>query len=233
MITQYKSMKTSTKIWLVLTVISNIALLYFFQPIIQSIKYSNNSVTFNLTTEAYVGLALFVVANISGSVVMLRFLKTQPLNSQIFFSIVPITVTFVLVILFLFTINTTEQTDLVSAVRLGLNINTEQAKYIWIAVVAVVYVVYTSVICFIVVRPLKKVERAVGELSYGKTKKQIKIGGSKQFQNIEFDLNAINNNYKESSKIVKNINPIIIEEAIEKTSPTSIEKSNLIVSTQK
>ena len=82
-------MRTSTKIWLILTVISNVALFYFFRPMIDSIKYGANGVYLNINWEGWVGLAMFILANIAGTIVFVRFIRTQPLNKQIFFSTIP------------------------------------------------------------------------------------------------------------------------------------------------
>lgn len=225
-------MKMSTKIWLSLMIISNIAMFYFFTPMINAIKVSGDIVYFDLTTEAYIGIALFIIANVSGTVVITRFLKNQPLNSEIFFSTVPPTATFVLIILFFFTITTSEQTNLVSAVRVSLNIANESSKYLWIGIAVGIYIMYMSIICFILAKPLKRVEKVTEVLKYGKVKKQIKIGGGKQFQNIEYDLNAINQNYKDSDKIIKKIDPIIIEKAVDEAIPKPIPEPTIVVSTQ-
>lgn len=212
-------MKVSTKIWLIIFIISNVGMLYFFESVINILKFSNGTAYLSFSTEAYIGLALFVAANVSGGVVVTRFIMTQPLSSQIFFSIVPPTVTFVILIIFFFTITTSNQTQLVLAVRAIFGIATEDARYIWVGVLVAVYLIYVSVICYLVAKPLKRVERAVEILKYGKARKNIKVGGSKQFQNIETDLNLINENYKESDKILKKIDPIIIKEAVEEVKP--------------
>jgi hypothetical protein len=222
-------MKTSTKIWLIIAIISNVGLLYLFRPLIETIRYDGANIYFNFTTESYIGLALFIFANISGTIVFVRFIKTQSLNSQIFFSTVPPTITFMLIILFFFTITTAQQTEIVGAVRSVLNITTEESRYLWVGIVAAIYVVYIAVICYLISIPLKRVERAVETLKYGKARKAIKVGGSKQFKNIEYDLNVINENYKESDKILKKIDPIIIKEAIQEVTPPPKVEPNLVV----
>lgn len=229
-------MRTSTKIWLILALISNIGMFFLFDPLIKAIKYTETRGVFlAFTTEAYIGLVLFVIANISGLIVIARFLKTQPLSSQIFFSIVPPTITFFLLFLFFFTINTSSQTELVSAVKFVLNINTESSKYIWIGVVGGAYLIYIIVTCFLLSKPLKRIEKATEILKYGKSRKQIKVGGGVQFQNIEYDLNVINDNYKESDKIIKRIDPIVIKEAIEDASPKTQNDTiaNLVIAPTK
>ncbi len=226
-------MRLSTKIWLVLAIISNVLLIYFFGAMIDSIKYSDR-IYFEFTVESYIGIAAFAVANVATTIVFVRFLKRQPLSRQIFFSTVPPTVTLVIFILFFFTITTTEQTDLVTAVRAGLGIYNPSSRYIWIALIAVAYVVYLLITYHSLSKPLTNVERAVEVLKQGKTRKPIKVGGGRQFQNIEYDLNVINNNYKESEKILNMIDPEIIEEAIEEVAPKPATEipSNILVKTK-
>lgn len=210
-------MKLSTKIWLVLAVVSNVAMFYLFRPMVGILGYSNSAVSFNFTIEGYIGLGAFVLANISGTIVLVRFLRTQHLNIQIFFAVVPPTITFMLLFIFFFTITTGTQTEFTSAVRAVLRIESESARYIWLGIVAAVYVIYISIICYLISIPLKRVERAVELLRNGKTRRIIKIGGGKQFRNIEEDLKAINDNYKESDKIFRKIDPMIIQAAMEET----------------
>lgn len=222
-------MRTSTKVWLVILIVSNLLLLYFFRPMINSIRYENSGTYFVFNTEAYIGIALFVIANVSGLIVGMRFISAQPLGRQIFFSIVPATVTFFLLVLFFYSITAMEQTAIVMAVRSGLSIVSPESRFIWVAVVAAIYVFYVSVICLIIAKPLYRVEKAVEILKDGKTKKPIKVGGGKHFKNIESDLNQINEKYKESDKIIKSIDSYIVEESLEKTLPQKLKKSNALI----
>ena len=169
-------MRTSTKIWLILAIISNVALFYFFRPLIDSIKY-------------------------------VRFVRTQPLNRQIFFSTIPPTVTFVFLMLFIFTINVREQTDIVTAVRVGLGIFDSTSRYIWMIVIVLAYALFLYLTYSNLAKPVRKIERAVEVLRDGKTKKPIKLGNSKQFLGIEYDLNQINENYKQQEKLIKQLTP--------------------------
>lgn len=219
-------MRISTKIWIILAVISNVALFYLFRPMISILRYSDSVVTFNFTIEGYIGLAFFILANISGNIIFVRFLRRQALNVQIFFSVIPPTITFMLLTLFFFTITTGAQTEFTSAIRTILRIESEGAKYIWIGIISGVYIMYVSIISYLISIPLKKIERAVELLRNGKTRRNIKVGGSKQFQNIEEDLNVINENYKKSDRILKKIDPIIIQDAIEEARKNnSIERA--------
>ena len=200
-------MRISTKIWLIIAIISNVALFYFFRPFIDSLKYGDNGVYFEINWEGYIGLAMFILANISGAIIFIRFVRTQPLNRQIFFSTIPPTVTFVFLMLFIFTINTTEQTDIVTAIRIGLGIFDPTARYIWMAVIVLVYALFLYFTYTNLAKPVRKIERAVEVLRNGKTKKPIKVGNSKQFLGIEYDLNQINENYKQQEKLLKQLMP--------------------------
>lgn len=200
-------MKTSTKIWTLLAIVSNVALLYFFRPILDSIGYGPEGIYFDLTWETYIGLAMFAIACVSGSIVFLRFIKSQPLNRQIFFSTIPPTATFVFLMLFFFTINTAEQTDIVTAVRAGLGISDASAKYIWIVVIVVAYALFLYITYTNLAKPIRKIERAVEMLRNGKTKQPIKVGNNKQFKEIEKDLNQINENYKKQEKVLSSLMP--------------------------
>lgn len=226
-------MKMSTKIWLILAIIGNIGLIYFFTALIHTIQYTGGQIYFNFTTEAYLGLAFFILANIAGTIVIVRFLKTQSLGKQIFFSITPITISFMAIVLFFLTIDTVKQTNLTVAVRIGLRIVNQTSQYIWVGIVGLIYMIYIAFICTIITKPLRKIERSVELLKYGKVKKPIRIGESKQFKNIENDLNAINDNYKDSNKIIKQIDPAIMKEAMEDANLKSPEINSLVVSTYK
>ena len=200
-------MKTSTKVWLILTIISNIALFYFFRPMIDAIKFGAQGIYFEFTWESYVGIAMFVLANIAGTICFIRFIRSQPLNRQIFFSTIPPTVTFVFLMLFFFTITIREQTDIVTAVRAGLGIADKNASYIWMIIIVLIYSIYLYLTYTNLAKPVRKIERAVEVLRNGKTKKPIKVGNNKQFQGIEYDLNQINENYKQQEKILKELMP--------------------------
>ncbi len=209
-------MRTSTKIWLILTIISNVALFYFFAPMIDALKYIDGGIRFEFTWETYVGLGMFIIANIAGTIVMVRFIKSQPLHRQIFFSTLIPTTTFVLLMLFFFTITTRDQTDIVAIVRSTLGINEASSRFIWMAVVVAVYALFMYVTYINLSKPVKKIERVVEVLRDGKTRKPIKVGGGVQFQGIEYDLNQINENYKENEKLIKNLTTEAVEEEIKK-----------------
>lgn len=187
-------MRKSTKVWLILAIISNLSMLYFYKPLFTSFKYSSGYISISATWEAYVGLALFILANISGWVVATRFIKAQSFSKQIFFTTFFPTITFVSVVFFVFNITRMEDNQIATAIRDGLNITTSTARYIWIGVIAVIYAIYLLITYAILARPIKKLEKAINLIKHGEeTKHPIKIGGSREFQSIEEDLKVIKN----------------------------------------
>lgn len=174
---------------------------------LDTIKYGAAGLYFEFTWESYVGLAMFVLANVAGTIVFVRFIRVQPLNRQIFFSTIPPTSTFVFLMLFFFTITMREQTDIVTAVRVGLGIGDPTTRYIWMIVTVAVYVLFLYLTYSGLSKPVKKIEKVVEKLRNGKTKTPIKVGNSKQFQEIESDLNQINENYKEQERILQKLMP--------------------------
>ncbi|MBO4412568.1 MAG: hypothetical protein J5779_00955 [Clostridia bacterium] len=185
-------MRKSTKIWLILMIVSNIALLYFYQPFINSLTYINGKVALNLNWEFYIGVAMFALANISGFFVIGRFIKAQSFSGQIFFNTLFPTITFVLLLYFFYNITTMEQIGIVALIRDSLNINTTTARYIWIGIVCATYLLYLFITYIFLSRPIKRVERALQKLKYGETNKNLNIGSAKEFQNIEEDLKKLN-----------------------------------------
>lgn len=202
-------MRKSTKIWLIIMIISNIAMLYFFEPLVSSFNYVEGMINFSLTWETYVGLALFILSTISGFVVYGRFIKTQTLSRQIFFSTIIPTITFMFLMFFFFNITTIKQIGIVAAIRDGLAINTATARYIWMTIVAVIYSVYLLITYFFLTRPIRKLEKALEIIKYGgEPKKSLDLGGSKEFRSIESDLKQINEEIKHNNRK----NKVVVEE---------------------
>ena len=198
-------MRTSTKIWLIIAIASNIGLWFFFSPILSGFSFQNNTLSVAFGWEAYVGIVFFSIATVSGLVVFNRFLKSQPLNRQIFFSTIPPTATLVFLALFFLTITTRNQTDIVTAVRVGLGIGTLTASYIWVGAISFVYAIFMYVTYSNLSKPVKKIGRAVEVLRNGKSKKSFEVGKAKQFKEIEEDLNQINENYKQQERLMKSL----------------------------
>ena len=187
-------MRTSTKIWLIIAIITNLAMLYFFNPLINALHYTGGYITIQSTWETYVALGIFILANISGGIIIIRFIKSQPFSRQIFFSTLFPTITFVSLFLFFFNITTMQQIGIVTIVRDSLNINTSTSRYIWMGIVSAIYAIYLLITYAILSKPIRKLEKTLQQLKYNETFKQpIKIGGSREFKSMEEDLKIINN----------------------------------------
>lgn len=194
-------MRKSTKIWLIIMIISNIAMLYFFEPMIKSINYVGGQISITPNWEAYVGFALSIIATVSGFVIFSRFLKSLSLSKQIFVSTIVPTITFMFLMFFFFNITSMEQVGVVAAIRDGLSINTSTQRYIWMAAVAVIYSIYLLITYFLLTKPVRKLEKALEIIKYGgEPKKSLDLGGSKEFRAIEMDLRAINQEIKENNQ---------------------------------
>lgn len=187
-------MRKSTKIWLILAIISNLAMLYFYRPLLTAFRYSEGYISISATWEAYVGLAMFILANLSGAIVISRFIKSQTFSRQIFFTTFFPTITFVSVVFFVFNITRMEENQIATAIRDGLNITTSTARYVWIGIIAIVYAIYLLITYAILSKPIKRLEKVINHIKHGEeTKKPIRIGGAKEFQTIEEDLKVIKN----------------------------------------
>lgn len=182
-------------------IISNVAMLYFFEPMIKSINYVGGQISITPNWEAYVGFALSIIATVSGFVIFSRFLKSLSLSKQIFVSTIVPTITFMFLMFFFFNITSMEQVGVVAAIRDGLSINTSTQRYIWMAVVAVIYSIYLLITYFLLTKPVRKLEKALEIIKYGgEPKKSLDLGGSKEFRAIEMDLRAINQEIKENNQ---------------------------------
>ena len=186
-------MRTSTKVWLIIAIISNIAMLYFFEPMLNALSYIDGKVFFNANWETYIGLILFAIANISGFVLFARFIKSQTFSRQIFFTTLVPTITFVSLLFFFFNITTMKQIGIVALIRQGLAINSATSRYIWMAIVSGVYAIYLLISYFLLTKPIRRLEKALEIIKFGgEPKKSLDLGGSKEFRAIEADLRRIN-----------------------------------------
>ena len=196
-------MKTSTKIWGVIFLISLIFSFLLGGSVYGNIYFSESSIVLDFSALSYIGLAFIIVNFISGNVLFIRFLLLQPFNRLLFFSTVPITVISALICFYLLNINTIPNVQ-TRFVRQVLNVSpTNNNNYLWLVLVVILYFVFLLISFKIACRPLKKVYDSVRRLSSGRVGGDIKIGGSKQFLAIENGLNKINENFKAKENLIK------------------------------
>lgn len=164
---------------------------------------------FSFTPLAWVALSLSVISMVFQTILFFRFIKTQRLSNAIFFSMLPLTLVYGGIMVYLVGVKNMSGT-LAESVRATLNIATEEKSYnnfLWAGVATLVYLVILFVTVLFACKPLAKVERATQKLGDGRMKiDDFKVGGGKQFKEIENGLNKINYSLKEKENKIKQTN---------------------------
>ena len=196
-------MKTSTKIWIMIFAISSIGLAFTSAYIFSALSLAPNGIKITMTTPAWIGIVLAIINTISGNILYIRFLKSRKFNTMLFFSTVPTTLAFGTLVYVLATINT-NNANVIQVVKTALQINSgNNNNTYWIILLVIIYLAVIFVVFSIVTKPIRKIEKACSKLSFGEVKNQINIGGSKDFKEIEYSLNKINDNYKQKEAYIQ------------------------------
>lgn len=196
-------MKTNTKIWIVVFLISLVGGSITAKYLFSGILIVENQIIFNFSTLSWVSLFFNLVNLISGNVLFFKFLKTRKLSTVLFLSTVPLTIIFGGIMFALLNINNYSNTPAVF-VRTALNISTgNNNNYYWIVLLVLIYLIVLSFTFSIITKPIKKVELVTKRLAYGEVRDKINIGGTKQFKEIESSLKKINENYKIKDDAIK------------------------------
>ncbi|MBO5309926.1 MAG: adenylate/guanylate cyclase domain-containing protein [Clostridia bacterium] len=198
-------MKTSIKIWSVVFLLTLVGSLLLSRYVFEGITI-NNGIAFNFSTLGIIGLIFSILNFISGTILFFKFIKIQPFNRVLFFSTVPMTLTFATICYFLLNLNSYTGKE-VEYVRALLQVNTgNYNNYLWLGLAVILYLVILFITFHFACKPLKKVENAVYRLGSGRIANDIHIGGSKQFVEIEHSLNKINETFKEKENILEKTN---------------------------
>lgn len=196
-------MRTSTKVLLALFFITLVGVVLTSSFFFSSISVTDQGLDINLNQMTIISLVIGALNGLFGTILYARFLKNQKFSALLFFSVVPLTVTFATLAYFLATIYNYENTT-VTVVRQVLQINkTNINNYLWIGVLTLIYLLVVFIMFKVITKPLRKLEQAIERLSDGNVNEKIVLGGSKQFKNIEHSLNKINDNFKQSALAVK------------------------------
>lgn len=200
-----KSMKTSTKILSVLTALFFVPTLFLFRFILQGIIPNGQGFDFSFSTLGYLALIFTGVFVVLFVILYVKFLRSQRLVGAIFFATLPITLVYGGFAIY--TSNVTQMTGITAqSVRATMNIG-EQANlnsYLWAIFATLAYLVTIFLIILIMCRPLSRVENITQKLGDGRMKyDDYKVGGGKQFKEIEHSLNRINYNIKVGEHKVK------------------------------
>lgn len=198
-------MKKSTKIWLVVFIVSLTISLLLFRSVYNGFALGNG-VTLSLDAWGWLGIIFMSITLIIGGYLYIKFLKFQNLSRMLFFITVPLTIIFATGIYLLSNINSYQGAN-VEYIRTVLNVTaTNNINYLWIVLLTIVYFAILFVSFTIACKPIKKIEKAVYRLSDGRIRDDIEIGGNRQFEGIEHGLNKINDNYKEKENLIKKTN---------------------------
>lgn len=202
-------MRTSTKIFLILYVVTFVPGIFLTKYLLQAIVPTGDGFSLNFTPLAYVALALQIISNVFSAILFFRFLKTQRLSNVIFFSIAPLTLVYGVFMVYISAVKTMDGV-VAQSVRSTLKIATQENaynNYLWAILGTIVYLTLFFVIVLFSCRPLAKVEKITQKLGDGRMKfDDFKVGGGKQFKEIENSLNKINYIYKEKENKIKQTN---------------------------
>ncbi len=197
-------MKTSTKILLIVNIALLIANVFLIRYLAMGIVPTENGFIFEFSALSWVALTVLVAFLITFIALYIVFLRNMRLSNLLFFSTLPLTLIYGVFVVYIAKIG--DMDDITSAsVKATLNLNSAQGvENLWIALATITYLVLLFVLIMVACRPLKNVEKVTQKLGDGRVKMEdYKIGGSKQFQEIEHSLNKINYLYKEKDNKLK------------------------------
>ena len=199
-------MKKSTIIWILIFALSTIVFMLFSPFIYSRISFVQGNIKISFDVNSYVAIIAFIIQQISSLILFYRFLQTLRMPQKLFFSTVPLTVTFALLIYLAYNLNSINTPETI-AVKKILNIsNTNSNHLLWVIVLTLVYLLLIYISYRIICKPIQQVETIVERLGDGRIKNEITISGGKQFKHIEYSLNKINDNYKEKENLLKKTN---------------------------
>lgn len=203
-------MRTSTKILILFAFLLFVPNIFLSKYLFAAFVATPEGFVFNFTTLAWVALAFQVLFGIVSTWLFFRFLKTQRLSNAIFFSVFPVSLVYGA---FVFYISAVDKIDgkVSDAVKATMKISTEAGKtnnnyVLWVIFATLAYLVALFVIVLFACRPLSKVQKFTAKLGDGRMgADDFKVGGGKQFQEIEDSLNKINFNFKEKENKIRQI----------------------------
>lgn len=199
-------MKTSTKILSILAVVAFLPNIFLFKYLLQAFVPTGKTFEVHFTALSWVALAFQVLAAVLGGILFFKFLKSQKLTNALFFSVVPLTLFYGVFVSYVASV---KEMDGVTAqtVRETLKISSAEKAYnnwLWVGLATLVYLILIFVVILLLCKPLSKVEKVVKNLGDGRMKfDDFKVGGTKQFKEIENSLNKINYQYKQKENKIR------------------------------
>lgn len=197
-------MKTSTKILLIINIALLIANVFLIRYLVSGIVPTESGFVFEFSALSWVALVVLIAFLVTFIALYIVFLRNMRLSNLLFFSTLPLTLIYGVFVVYIAKIG--DMDDITSAsVKATLNLNSTQGvENLWIALATVTYLILLFILIAIACRPLRNVESVTQKLGDGRVKMEdYKIGGSRQFQEIEHSLNKINYLYKEKDNKLK------------------------------
>ena len=202
-------MKTLTKILLVLELVLLVPSIFLSRYVFATISPSGNGFIFAPTVLGWVGLACQIVLLVLSAVLFFKFVKSQRLANAIFFSVLPLTLVYGLFVCGVVSVQNLEG-ETAQALRQTLKISQQQnlsKVYLWIALATLIYLTMLFFVIRVSCRPLGRIAKITKKLGDGRTRSEdFKLGGGKQFRDIENSLNKINYNIKDKEKMIRKAN---------------------------
>lgn len=199
-------MKTSTKILSILAVVTFLPNIFLFKYLLQAFVPTGKTFEVHFTPLAWVALVFQVLAMIFGGILFFRFLKTQKLTNALFFSVMPLTIVYGVFVAYVASVKDMDGV-MAQTIRTALKISSAEKSHnnlLWVGLATLIYLILLFVIILILCKPLSKVEKVTKNLGDGRMKfDDFKVGGTKQFKEIENSLNKINYQYKQKENKIK------------------------------
>lgn len=200
-----KCMKRITKVLLIIFFATLIPTLFMGKSIVDGILSTDNGFKLNFSTQGIIALVLAIITLLLGIVLFVKFIQSLPVDKAIFFSSLPFVVLYGLLLFTLAEISVLD-TPLANSIKTILNVSRENLynTILWAILITIIFIILLFINCFVLCKPINKVEKIVSRLGDGRVKEErLRIGGGKQFSNIEHGLNKINNNYRNKDNSLK------------------------------
>ena len=194
--------KVSKIIVLIFAIIFSVAFFMMSNYFFDAFSYQGKFI-FVLDNLFYVSLFLLVMAIIFNILLFVFILSNKKVTTKMFFTILPLTLLFIASLYYLvFDVN---PSPMVMAVK--DNIMTSDNSVIWtIIALSLIYIITMLIVIINVLKPIKRIERAVTELSNGYVNQPIMVSKGKDFSKIEKGLNQINYNFKQDKIMFEKLN---------------------------
>ncbi|MEG1948387.1 MAG: adenylate/guanylate cyclase domain-containing protein [Clostridia bacterium] len=189
---------------LILLTLSVIGLALFLPEFLDGLNFSNG-IKFGFSTNGWIGFSFFILTFTLLLSLFVQLLQIFSLPYKLLVLNILSTGIFVFVFL-IFMESPIQKTKPIAYFVKALLIEEKKNSQLWIILLSLVYIAFMLFVFWTSCRPISKVEKYINRLGDGRIKNQIVINGGKQFKNIEFGLNKINDVFREKENIISKTN---------------------------